>query len=82
MTSLSELGSLAIDALNLFIDNQDPPAAAAGAGSDSSKWAGAASEADSGPTLFPPSVIEHEDRDLELEEPFRRSEGSRLSRRH
>ena len=70
VTSLSELGSLAIDALNLFIDNQDPPAAAAGAGSDSSKWAGAASEADSGPTLFPPSVIEHEDRDLELEEPF------------
>ncbi|CAK9092418.1 unnamed protein product, partial [Durusdinium trenchii] len=70
VTSLSELGSLAIDALNLFIDNQDPPAAAAGAGSESSKWAGAASEADSGPTLFPPSVIEHEDRDLELEEPF------------
>ena len=70
VTSLSELGSLAVDALNLFVDNQDPPAAAAGAGSDSSKWAGAASEADSGPTLFPPSVIEHEDRDLELEEPF------------
>ena len=70
VTSLSELGSLAVDALNLFIDNQDPPAAAAGAGSESSKWAGAASEADSGPTLFPPSVIEHEDRDLELEEPF------------
>ena len=36
VTSLSELGSLAVDALNLFVDNQDPPAAAAGAGSDSS----------------------------------------------
>ena len=70
VTSLSELGSLVIDALNLFIDNQDPPAAAVGAGLDSSKWAGAASSADSGPTLFPPSMIEHEDRDLELEEPF------------
>ena len=70
MTTLSELGSLAVDALNLFVDNQEPPASAAGAGSDSSKWARAASEADSGPTIFLPSVIEHEDRDLELEEPF------------
>eukprot|EP00913_Durusdinium_trenchii_P009157 g8606.t1 len=70
VTSLSELGSLAVDALNLFVDNQDPPAAAAGAGSDSSRWAGAASSAGSGPTIFPPSVMEHEDRDLELEEPF------------
>ncbi|CAK9002839.1 unnamed protein product [Durusdinium trenchii] len=70
VTSLSELGSQAVDALNLFVDNQDPPAAAAGAGSDSSRWAGAASSAGSGPTIFPPSVMEHEDRDLELEEPF------------
>ena len=70
VTSLSELGSQAVDALNLFIDNQDPPAAAAGAGSNSSRWAGAASSAGSGPTIFPPSVMEHEDRDLELEEPF------------
>ena len=70
VTSLTELGSQAVDALNLFVDNQDPPAAAAGAGSDSSKRASAASEADSGPTLFPMSTFEIEDRELELEEPF------------
>lgn len=70
VTTLRDLGSQAVDALSLFVDNQDPPAAAAGAGSDSSKRASAASEADSGPTLFPMSSFEVEDREVELEEPF------------
>ena len=70
VTSLSELGSQAVDALNLYIDSQDPPTAAAGAGSDSSKRGSAASEADSGPTLFPMFVFTIEDRGIEPEEPF------------
>ena len=70
VTSLSHLGEQGASALELFVEPLDPPAAAAGAGTDSSKRGSAASSAGSGPTIFPFSDIEVDRREVELEEPF------------
>ena len=70
MTSLVHLGEQGASALELFVEPLNPPAAAAGAGTDSSRRGSAASSAGSGPTLFPFSEIEADDREVESEEPF------------
>ena len=70
VTSLSHLGEQGASALELFVEPLEPPAAAAGAGTDSSRRGSAASSAGSGPTIFPFSELEVDDREVELEEPF------------
>ena len=70
VTSLSHLGEQGASALELFVEPLEPPAAAAGAGTDSSRRGSAASSAGSGPTIFPFSDIEVDHREVELEEPF------------